>query len=395
VLENGDRSFEEDVSVEVIRNFEELDSIREFWEKVQWHPYTNLDYYLEFAREQQGFIAPYVVLLKMGGKPSSLLIGYIREIRLNLKIGYKTVFRPKARCIYIEYAGVLGDASFVNCVSLISKLQSCLHKGEADFAYFKFVKHDSKIFDTASQIPSFFLKDHFPLLNPHWAVTLPSSFDEYCKNRSKRIRESTRRVINRIEKKYGADLSIRCFQNEDDIAQAMKDIETVASKTYQRGLGVGFHSSNKAVNEWLFAADKKWLRAYVLYLNKQPCAFLTGLSYRNVYFIETLGFDMAYQFYSPGTYLFLQIIKELCADANISCIDMGLGDAEYKRRYCDQKWNDAAVYIYAPSINGLRINLARSFVALIDQNAKAVLNNIKMLSWVKKRWRRRVVPVEG
>jgi hypothetical protein len=387
-----DKKTKKDYSIRVIQKFEEIERIREFWEKQQWHPYTDMNYYLRFASAHKGFIRPHVMLLSRDGHPKTLMIGWIQNNGFNWKIGYKTIFRPKERCLHIEYAGVLGDTSSSNCAALIEEIQNCLKRGEADFAYFKFIRHESAVFKVAVEMPSFLCRDHFPFINPHWTLSLPSSFDEFYRSRSKSMKKSVRLIRNRIEKKYKGKIKIQCYKLKSDVDRAMKDVEAIAAKTYQRGLGAGFYSTPEGRQEWSYAAERKWLRVYILYLDEEPCAFFTGYSYGNRYHLETTGFDRAYNFYSPGTYLLIRIIEDLCFNEKISFLDFSYGDADYKRKYCNQKWNDVGVFVFASTLKGIKLNIIRCLIAAIDKNAKTILDRFKILSWVKKKWRQRLIP---
>ena len=379
-------------SIRIIRSFEEVEEIRSFWEQQQWHPYTDIQYYLKFAEVHEGFIRPHVMVLSRGGQPETLVIGWIQKKRFNWKFGYKTVYKPQARCLFVEYAGILGANNESNCSALIEEIQNCLKRGEADFAYFKFIKHDSAIFSLTKEKPSFLCRDYFPYINPHWTLSLPGTYDEFYKSRTKKMKKTMRLNANRLKKEFGDNIHVKCYQLKDDVDRAIDDIETIAKKTFQRGLGVGFFDTPEGRTEWMFAAENDWLRVYVLYLNDKPCAFFTGYKYANIYHPEATGFDRDYQYYSPGMYLMMRIIEDFCADKDVDIIDFGFGDADYKRLYCDQKWNDAGVYLFAPTLNGIRLNTTRSLIAFCSHSAEKILNHFKMVRWVKKKWRQQVLP---
>jgi hypothetical protein len=332
------------------------------------------------------------MLLTTKGKPQTLLIGCIQNQRADFKIGYKTVFKPKTRCLHIEYAGALGDASHSNCIALINSIQNCLKSREADFAYLKFIEHDSPFFSLATKQPSFISRDHFPYLNPHWKLTLPPSYDEFYRQRSKNTKSNIRKYANRIKKRFGDSISVRAFQVEDDIDDAMEDIESIAVNTYQRGLGVGFVRSLEARNEWVFAANRRWLRAYVLYLEEIPCSFLTGYIYRKTFFLETLGFNRQYQYFHPGMFLFMKVLEIFCLDEGVEALDFGLGDAHYKRSYGDHCWIEAGVHIFAPTLKGLHLNAAKTMTTIISRSAKKTLNRFQMVDLIKRKWRQKLTP---
>ena len=86
-------------------------------------------------------------------------------------------------------------------------------------------------------------------------------------------------------------------------------------------------------------------------------------------------------------FLFLRMVEDLCLNNGIKLIDFGFGEAEYKRNYCDQKWEEASIYIFAPTFSGVTLNFLRSSTALLSRLAKALLERFNILQNVKRRWR--------
>lgn len=392
MIDKYNKYFQEKYTIKIARQIEEVEEIRGFWEKMQWHPDADIDFYLDFIDSHQGLVRPHVILLSKNGQPSALMIGRIQEVPLDWKIGYKIVRRTPARSLEIPYGGILGDLSYPNCMALVKELMNCLARGEADVALLKYLRCDSSMYRAAKKMPNFLCRDHSSFKNPHRSLSLPDSFDEFYKQRSKGFRSNIRNNANRIKKTYGENLSIRCFQEKGEIGQAMRDIETIAAKTYQRGLGVGFFNTPETRRKWILAAEHKRYHAYVLYLERKPCAFLTGYPYNRTFFADTTGYDFDYRYYYPGKFLFMRIIEEFCNEQNIEAIDFGFGDAEYKKQYSNQKWQESCVYIFAPTFKGVRLNAIRTLIVVTSQIAKTTLERSGALGWIKKKWRRHLTP---
>ena len=172
----------------------------------------------------------------------------------------------------------------------------------------------------------------------------------------------------------------------------MKDIESVASKTYQRGFGIGFCHSPLIRYDWMFAAMHNWLRVYVLYIQNKPCAFWTGYLYKKTLHIFIPGYDPYYQYYHTGMFLLMRIIENSCLEDDVKSIDFGLIDASYKREYCDKKWQETCLYIFAPNLKGLTLSLMRNITSGTTEFIKMVLTRVKVIEWVKKEWRQKVSP---
>ncbi|RLF33910.1 MAG: hypothetical protein DRN08_05085 [Thermoplasmata archaeon] len=248
------------------------------------------------------------------------------------------------------------------------------------------------MYRAAKKMPNFLCRDHSSFKNPHWRLSLPDSFNEFYKRQSKNSRHNIRNIANRMKKTYGENFSIRCFKEKGEIDQAMRDIETIAAKTYQRGLGVGFFNTSETRRKWMLAAEHQWYRIFVLYLDGKPCAFLTGYPYNRIFFADTTAYDPDYQYYHPGMFLLMRIIEEFCNEQNIEAIDFGFGDADYKRQYSNQNWQESCVYIFAPTFKGVRLNVIGTLIVVISQIAKTALEHSGALGWIKKKWRRHLTP---
>ena len=72
---------------------------------------------------------------------------------------------------------------------------------------------------------------------------------------------------------------------------------------------------------------------FMLYIAGRPCAYWNAMAYGDVLWGDHIGFDPAYCRYSPGVYLSLSVIGELCDQKkshHSTQINFGPGDAEYK-----------------------------------------------------------------
>lgn len=76
----------------------------------------------------------------------------------------------------------------------------------------------------------------------------------------------------------------------------------------------------------------------------------------------------------------------------VSALDFGPGYARYKEILSNRRWQETSVYIFAPSLKGINLNLARTVVVGMDQTIKKALANSGLLQKVKKAWRARARP---
>jgi hypothetical protein len=224
-------------------------------------------------------------------------------------------------------------------------------------------------------------------------MTVPESVEAFHLRLSPKVRKNQRWQAKKLEADHAGDATIRCFRDVSDLEVMFRDAEEVASKTYQRGLGVGFQNTPELRGRLELSARKGWLRAFVLYVAGVPWAFWIGTSYGQTFHSDFMGYDPAHSRYSPGMYLVMKVIAQFCnrpgADG-IEEIDFGLGDAQYKEILGDREWRDASEYIFGPSMRGLAANLLRTPALLVERAARASLRRAGLVSRMKRIWRGRI-----
>jgi len=377
-------------SVRISRTLDQVYSLRDTWTRFQSHPNSDIDYYLTVAQCRPEILRPHVLAVTSKGTPETILVGRVENTRLELKVGYKTLPGPRVRCLTLIQAGLLGNASNENCSELVGSIWKSLSEGEADLACFHHLKVDSPLYRTALDVPGILSRDWFPVTNQHWRIRVPSSFEELCQGLSPNTRHNLRRYPARLRKAFGKDLVVRSFKDTTHREQLFTDTEAVAAKSYHRGLGVGFINNPETSRLISLALDRGWFRAYILYLRGTPCAFWNGLRYGNTFFTGTTAYDFTYHQFRPGTFLFQTMLEDLCHEGGIEAVDFGLGDAQYKRDWADDNWQESSVYMFAPTLRGLPLSALRASLMLPDRLARRVLIQTGLLANAKRIWRDRL-----
>jgi CelD/BcsL family acetyltransferase involved in cellulose biosynthesis len=168
----------------------------------------------------------------------------------------------------------------------------------------------------------------------------------------------------------------------------IRDVEAIASKSYQRAIGVGFSVSD--ISELRVDALRSALRAYVLYIDWEPCAFLIATWYKGTAYGRSIGYDPRYRRYSPGQYLLMRFIEDCLAptaDQQTMAIDPGAGGQHYKRSFTNHVTKECSVAVYAPSVKGVFLNILRTTMLAGNRAGKALLAKSGLSERVWKVWR--------
>jgi hypothetical protein len=388
-----DNALSDEYSVRVAKSIEEVEQLRPIWEKLQRHPNGDIDQYLTVLNSNKNIVRPHVIVINRNGNPSMFAVGRLENRHFNFKVGYKSIYNPVVRALTIVYGGVLGDTSQSNCTILVSELIKFLRTREADVAILNSIEFDSELFKVAGKMPGIFNRDHNPVINSHWKMAIPKTIDHFLENvGTHKKRNQLKRYQKVLEKEYPGDILIRKFTDVEQVQMLCNDVEEVAKKTYQRGLGVGFSNNYEDKQLVNLSVKHGWLRGYVLYIKQEPIAFWLGNYYGGTFYINFTGYDPKYSKYDPGMVLFLKVLEDLC-EIGAKNADFGFGDAFYKKLFSDVNYQEATVYIFAVSLKGLMLNGVRILANTSSKIAGAILRGTKVEGRIRKIWRDRIRPV--
>lgn len=393
----SDKQSSDEWKIIVAKNFEEIEAIRSIWEKMQRNepypvPNADIDRYLSVIKASGDDVRPYVMLLECNGNPAAITIGRIEKHQLDFKLGYKTLFSPALKCLSIVYGGIIGRPSAELCEVLIDKLMNVLRRGQTDLVLFNHLGIESPIYKLCKTVPGLFSRSHFASEELHWQTYIPDTVEEFYRKIPNSRKRRWRRDIRQLEKISSAEIKVVCYSQLSDVDYLIDVACRIKELTYKSGLAVGF--TNSAVNRALLekAARDGWLRAYILYLGDEPCAFQFDILYGKTQFSEFGSFDPKWSRGSPGTVLLIKVLEQLCRESNVSMMDFGFGHALYKKKFGTNHWLEETVCIYAPRLYPILINMAMSANLACSIILRRVAECLKFDLWLKRNWRRKVNP---
>jgi CelD/BcsL family acetyltransferase involved in cellulose biosynthesis len=367
----------------------EVESLRAAWAGFQWPRVdADLDFFLAVVGARPEVVRPHVIVLERGDHPVAMVVGRLETIRLEGRIGYRTVHSPRLRSITVVPGGVAGATTPEVSRALVEELLRELRSGVADVAILPGLRTDSELWRAAAATP-FLRHGHCAQTTDHWKLDLPGSFDEFMGSLSKNARGQMRTRANRLRRDFGESLSMRVLSAPEDADRVFEDVSGLAAMTYQHRLGVAFGADEERQRLVRLALARGWFRAYVLYVDERPIAFWQGYVYDRTFFIGSPGYDPEFFDYRPGSSLLVQVIEHLCADEGIDVLDYGSMYADYKRRFGSSSWEESDVYLYAPTFRGARVNAIRTGVLWAHGMGKRVVAGTHVGRRIKARWRAR------
>lgn len=380
------------LQVKIASTLEEIQGIRGAWSAMQWHPNADIDFYSLIVSVRSEVIRPYVMVVLRNGEPISIVAGRLEENYLAIKIGYKVVWRPKVRRITLLYGGCMGPGSEESSEVVVRQLFQSLREEKADLLSWSGLRWHSPLHRLMGRMPNFLCRDYLAQASEHWTMTLPTSLDEFLEQRmNKKHRYWAKRTMRLLEKDFPGGVRHACLSKPAEVGKLFSDTVSIARKTYQWGLGVGFQDNLENRQRLKLAAEKGWLRGYVLYLKEEPKAFWICTVYNDTIHLDFTGFDPDFRKYEVGTALFLQVVGELGAQG-IKCLDFGLGTAPYKERFGDGKFTETTMCVFAFSLRGIFLNMLRLLTQGPAELVRRLLIRLSLEQKVKRLWRTYVTP---
>jgi len=373
----------------VARTVEQLESFRRVWtgmvgDEIQ----TDQNYFLWSLEGEAQVLRPHVLAVDREGRTDAMLVARLSQVRLPSKLGYATVYAPHVRALSVVHDGLLGQQDRGVVDAVLDELFACLELGVADVVLLRQVRRDSSLREAALARAGFLTRQRIAHTDLRWQIDLPKTFDEYLASLSSATRKGIRRTAAQVEKAFGERLSIRRFQDVTDLDDYLRDAESIAARTYQRSLGVGFLDDERQRARIRMLMERGWFRSYVLYLDGYPVAFEQGEAYRSRFVSVRAGYDPACGQHRIGAYLLLKAIEDLVEDARFSLFDFGLGDADYKRKLAHRSIEEGDLAVFARRARPIRINVARTGLQAMSSGVTASLRKMALLDASKHWWRR-------
>jgi hypothetical protein len=390
----------QDYTVSVAGSFAEAESLRQDWERLlagEESPVfdSDPDRYAAVVGSQTD-AQPRLLLLRKGEEPVAMVLGRIQTLRFPCAIGYKSFSLPPLKCLDIKHGWCFGQITEETAQVLLREIRTMLNSSQAEVVRFQDLNTDSPIYKAVlaqNRGPRCRFRGR---VETHRAMRVPESLEAFYKSCSAGHRMTLRRCVRKIERRYGSRAVVARYSDEAGVDQFGKLAEQVSMKTYQHGLGSGLVYDERTQFLLRRIAARGWMRGHILLLDGEPCAFQYGVIYRGQYFLELLGFDPKWKDLRVGTYLFLQVLQDLCRpDSGAQVIDFGSGDAEYKTRYGTDAWQESFLFVFAPRLYPASVNMLRTCITELNVAMQFVVSKMGIINWLKRRWRDRLQEPAG
>jgi hypothetical protein len=201
-------------------------------------------------------------------------------------------------------------------------------------------------------------------------IKLPETHDEYLSGFRSKQRYTLKKKVRKLQEAFPGKVDIFEISASSELARLAENATRVINNSWKaQNLKQPLPSSIRDMNYLGNIAKKGLLKAHVLTINGEPCAFIIGYLYKGIYHYADLAYDQRYGDYSPGIVLLYRVIEIMIEQEKASYVNFGITDAQYKQVFGNQHQQDAGILVLRPTwTNKFKISLHRMF-----RDAKASL----------------------
>ncbi len=170
------------------------------------------------------------------------------------------------------------------------------------------------------------------------------SFAEYMQKFSASTRWHRLKEVKKLRAK--GEVQLVRITSADAVDVFVQTAADISRKTYQYNLlGLGLRDLEGLKERLRLAAERGWLRSYLLTCGPTTCAFLVSYQYNHRFYYHEIGYDPAWRQYSVGKILILLTLDELFARDPPRTIDFGDG-AGFKRELANDSYVEADYLLF-------------------------------------------------
>jgi hypothetical protein len=381
----SDRNIHEEslgnLSVQVADSLSAIEALRPTWRDWTHNLDSDLDYYLHKLKSDSTILRPYVITICRGSIPQAMLVGQVRKRRLSTVVAFVDIYSPKARVLEVLAGGRMGRQSTAIDRLFVRQLRNCLRQEDIDSVCLQRLALESDLFHELQQVSRLMTKEPAA----YSVLALTSAPGTRVRTFSGKSMREVRRKTRLLERAFPSRALFRCFSSPGELDLGLRDATAVGLTTWQHHLGYSRLNKPWTREDLAFCAQRGWLRIYVMYVDRDPVAFLIGQQYRQTFYCQSTGYRPDFRQYSVGSLLTSWALKNL-ASAGVEQVDLGAGDQELHRRLGCDAHEESTMYLWAPTLRGLGLNLvfaASQALRIGGRNARDILR----LNWPWKVWK--------
>jgi hypothetical protein len=380
-------------TVSVATTLAEVEALRNTWNSFSVTDIdSDIDYFLSVVSHGDQQTEPHVLHIRRVAGHDLLVVARRQILKLPLRLGYSVLGTISLRALIISFDGILGSTCRADEDLVFRCLREIQKEGRVDLVLMRNIDVHGDRYAAAKVSTAWFLRGRGHPATRRWVADIPDTFEKFLENRSPKTRKKLRWQDRALQKAYGDGLQMRVFNRPEEMEDLCHDMQTVAARSYQGGLGVAFAKTPAELALMRLGLAKGWHRTWILYLNGRPVSFWKGFAYGDTFFVRTPGFDPNFVKDSVGRYAMLRMVEDLCADSTITRLDFGQGEAEYKSSFSRDVRLESEIMLTSAQPLAMLLMTTYSAFSGVNYQARELAAKSRWIHDLKMLWRRSKAP---
>jgi CelD/BcsL family acetyltransferase involved in cellulose biosynthesis len=216
-------------------------------------------------------------------------------------------------------------------------------------------------------------------------VDLSMDAETYLKKFSSKTRATLRRKVRKFGELSGGTIDRREYRSPQELATFHDLARQLSQKTYQeRLLDAGLPESEGFKRQMIAAAERGEVRAYLLFCEEKPVAYLYTPVRNGVFDYAYLGYDPELARWSPGTVLQWLVLESLFAEGGHRLFDFSGGQGAHKQLFSTGSQDCADVYFFSRTPRNLVLVPAHGGLDAASDLLAAGLDRLGLKKRIKK-----------
>jgi CelD/BcsL family acetyltransferase involved in cellulose biosynthesis len=212
---------------------------------------------------------------------------------------------------------------------------------------------------------------------PRHLVDLTTGYEAYLAKFSGKTRSTLKRKLRKFQELSGGEIDWREYRTPEELASFFPLAQELSAKTYQeRLLGAGLPDKPAFKEAALALAAQGAVRAYILFLDKKPVAYLYLPVEDGRVIYAYLGYDPMVGEHSPGTVLQLLSMERLFAEPGLTVFDFTEGAGQHKQLFATHTEQCADVLILRRRASTVALAYAHAAFTRAERGLAKALDTI-------------------
>ncbi len=226
---------------------------------------------------------------------------------------------------------------------------------------------------------------YVPSQYERYYVDLTWTKDRYFGKFSGKSRSTQRRKIRKFAKTTGGDLDWRVYRTPEELAEFHALARRISERTYQEKLlDAGLPDDEEFRDRMAALAGNDSVRAYLLFDQGQPVAYLYCPVRDGVLLYEYLGYDPRYTNLSPGTVLQWLALESLFEEGRFRLFDFTEGEGAHKEFFATGSRRCANIYFFRRSLRNFCLVWLHAGLECLTAGTARVLDRLGLKSRIKR-----------